>query len=63
MDPVPKKCMLCGKLMPIVKGSICDPCQDRVRREAMGDQDHARGQAEKELKRHGVNPESGKVRK
>jgi hypothetical protein len=50
-----KKCMVCGKVMP-GRGAICEPCQDRIRREAMGEQASTRSQAEKELKKHGVNP-------
>jgi len=49
--------MICGKAMAI-KGAICDPCQERIHREAMGQQADLRGQAEKELKKHGVNPDS-----
>ena len=58
-----KKCLVCGKLFPIVRGGICDPCQDRIRREAMGEQANVRDQAERELKKQGVNPEPGKERK
>ena len=54
-----KKCMICGKAVPL-KGGICDPCKDRIRREALGQQAGERGQAETELKKHGVNPESGR---
>ena len=54
-----KKCMVCGKAVAL-KGGICDPCQDRIRREALGRQAVERGQAEKELKKHGVAPESGR---
>ena len=54
-----KKCMICAKAAPL-KGGICDPCQDRIRREALGQQAVERGQAEKELKKHGVTPESGR---
>jgi len=50
-----RKCMICGKAAP-VKGAICDPCQDRIRREALGQQAGERGEAEKELKKHGVTP-------
>lgn len=53
-----KKCMICGKLVPL-KGRICDPCQERIRREAMGKQAEVRTQAEKELKKHGVSPDPG----
>jgi hypothetical protein len=54
-----KKCMICAKAVAL-KGGICDPCQDRIRREALGQQAGERGQAETELKKHGVNPESGR---
>lgn len=63
MEPEKKKCMLCGKVVPLVKGGICDPCQERIRREAMGEQADLRNQAEKALKKHGIVPESGKERK
>jgi hypothetical protein len=54
-----KKCMVCGKATPL-KGGICDPCQERIRGEALGRQTGERGQAERELKKHGVNPGTGK---
>jgi hypothetical protein len=54
-----KKCMICGKAAPL-KGGICDPCQERIRGEALGRQSGERGEAERELKKHGVNPRSGK---
>ena len=57
-----KKCMVCGKAVPL-RGGICEPCQDRIRREAMGEQAGARSQAEKELKKHGVNPDHGREKK
>jgi hypothetical protein len=57
-----KKCMLCGKPCPL-KGGICELCQERVRREAMGEQAGTRAEAEKELKKHGVVPSQGKERK
>ena len=50
-----KKCMVCGKAVPL-KGGICDPCQERIRGEALGRQSGERGDAERELKKHGVNP-------
>jgi len=57
-----RRCMICGKAMAI-KGAICDPCQERIHREARGQQADVRGQAEKELKKHGVNPEPGTKQK
>jgi predicted amidophosphoribosyltransferase len=62
MEQERKKCMVCGKAMPL-KGGICDPCQERIRREAMGEHVDARIEAEKELKRHGVTPDSGTKKK
>lgn len=55
MEPGKKKCMVCGKVMTL-KGGICDPCQERIRREAAGGQATIRAQAEKELKKQGVTP-------
>lgn len=51
--------MICGKASPL-KGGICDPCQERIRGEALGRQTGERSQAERELKKHGVNPGTGK---
>jgi len=62
MEPEKKRCMVCGKPMPL-KGGICDPCQERIRREAMGEQGGIRDEAERELRKHGVTPERGKERK
>ncbi len=62
MEPEKKKCMVCGKLM-VLKGGICEPCRERIRREAMGEQANIRTQADKELKKHGVTPDQGKARK
>ena len=62
MDKEKKKCMICGKDVPL-KGGICEPCQERIRREAMGQQADIRTQAEKELKKHGVAPNQGRERK
>ena len=54
-----KNCMICGK-PAAMKGGICDPCQDRIRREALGEQASQGGAAEKELRKHGVAPAPGK---
>ena len=51
-----KKCMICGKAYEQLKGGICEACQDRIRREAMGEQAGANDQANRELTRHGVTP-------
>lgn len=57
-----KKCLVCGKLA-LVQGGICFPCQERIRREAMGEKEELRSQAEKELKKYGVVPVEGAVKK
>ena len=51
-----KKCMICGKAALPLRGGICDPCQDRIRREALGQQAGERGAADTDLKKHGVTP-------
>jgi hypothetical protein len=51
-----KKCMICGKSLTIAKGGICEPCQDRIRREAMGEQAGISDRADQELAKHGVTP-------
>ncbi len=56
MADAQKKCMVCAKPAAILKGGICEPCQDRIRREAMGEQAGISDRAERELSRHGVTP-------
>jgi predicted nucleic acid-binding Zn ribbon protein len=51
-----RKCMICGKAVPLT-GGICAPCQERIRKEALGHQADQRVEAEKELKKHGVPSE------
>jgi len=51
-----KKCMICAKSVLILKGGICEPCQDRIRREALGEQAGVGERADRELAKHGVNP-------
>lgn len=60
MEEEKKRCMICGKLVLMVKGGICDPCQQQIRGEALGKNADARAQAEKELKKHGVQTDLGK---
>jgi hypothetical protein len=48
--------MICAKLAAVLKGGICEPCQDRIRREALGEQAGVAQGAERELSRHGVAP-------
>ena len=51
-----KRCMVCAKEVAILKGGICEPCQERIRREALGEQAGVGERADRELARHGVNP-------
>ncbi len=62
MEQQKKNCMLCGKALPL-KGGICEPCQERVRREAQGERESTRAEAEKELRRHGVVPDRREEKK
>jgi hypothetical protein len=56
MDNVKSKCMICAKVATSLKGGICEPCQDRIRREAMGEQAGISDRAERELAKHGITP-------
>jgi hypothetical protein len=56
MSEPKKNCMICGKTMASVKTGICEPCQDRIRREALGEQADISERADRELTRHGVSP-------
>jgi hypothetical protein len=55
MAEKPKVCMLCGK--EVETGSICPACAEGVKREALGKQANLKQQAEREIRRQGVNPE------
>ncbi|MGH7808918.1 MAG: hypothetical protein ACREP5_01450 [Candidatus Binatia bacterium] len=54
MSEALKKCMICAKPSPELKGGICNPCQDRIRREAMGEQAGIADRAEREISRQGI---------
>jgi hypothetical protein len=56
MAQAEKKCMVCAKPAPVLKGGICEPCQEKIRREAMGEQARVSDGADRELTRHGVSP-------
>jgi len=56
MAQVEKKCMVCAKAAPLLKGGICELCQDKIRREAMGEQARTSEAAERELTRQGITP-------
>jgi hypothetical protein len=55
MSEPQKKCMICGKTTAVLKGGICEPCQDRIRREALGEQAGIGERADRELASHGVS--------
>ena len=40
----------------VLKGGICASCQEKIRRETMGEQAHASEKRRRELSRHGVAP-------
>ena len=56
MHEAMKKCMICARPADTLKGGICETCQDRIRREAMGEQAGIAERAEQELARHGIKP-------
>jgi hypothetical protein len=56
MADAKKRCMICAKEAAVLKGGICEPCQDRIRREAMGQQAGISERADKELSKHGITP-------
>jgi hypothetical protein len=55
-EKVKKRCMVCGKGLE-AQGSICASCQERIRKEALGEHDKTRIQSERELRKQGVTPE------
>ena len=48
--------MICAKAAEVLNGGICQPCQDRIRREAMGEQAGVSDRAEREIARQGIAP-------
>ena len=50
-----KKCMVCAKPTENMRGGICEVCQDKIRREAMGEQARNSENAEREISRQGVS--------
>jgi hypothetical protein len=56
MKDASKKCMICAKPAAVLKGGICEPCQDRIRREAMGEQAGTAERANRELSHQGITP-------
>ncbi len=56
MSEAAKKCMICAKPSEALKGGICQPCQERIRREALGEQAGVADRAEREISRQGIAP-------
>jgi predicted amidophosphoribosyltransferase len=54
MSEEKKKCMVCAKPVTVLKGGICERCQERIRREALGEQSGVADRAEQELTHQGV---------
>jgi len=55
-EAINKRCMICARPTDILKGGICEPCQERIRREALGEHAGIAERAEQELLRHGIRP-------
>lgn len=56
MSEATKKCMICAKTAEALKGGICQPCQERIRREALGEQAGVADRADREISRQGIAP-------
>ena len=56
MTATSKKCMVCAKPATVLKGGICEACQEKIRREALGEQARTSEGADRELIHHGVTP-------
>jgi len=56
MGEANKRCMICAKPAEVLKGGICQPCQERIRREALGEQAGVADRAEREISRQGIAP-------
>lgn len=52
-----KLCMLCG-IREVETSSICPTCSEGVKREALGQQSTLKRQAEREIRRQGVSPDT-----
>ena len=52
-----RRCMVCAKEFEMGT-SVCDACNAKIRGEAAGKKEGLRKEAEREIKRAGVNPES-----
>ena len=49
------RCMVCGKTIEI-SASICQPCQESIRGEAVGKRKKVGAAADKAMKKHGEKP-------
>jgi predicted nucleic acid-binding Zn ribbon protein len=55
MSEQKKRCMVCGKPMD-VDTSICQPCNDSIKGEAVGKQKKMVKTADKQIMKHGQKP-------
>jgi len=46
--------MICAKTSEVLHGGVCQPCQERIRREALGEQAGIAERAEREISRQGI---------
>jgi hypothetical protein len=56
MTEATKRCMVCAKPTTTLKGGICEVCEDKIRREALGEQARTGEGADRELTRQGITP-------
>jgi predicted nucleic acid-binding Zn ribbon protein len=54
-----RTCILCGRKEEM-QSYICSACQDKIQREAMGKRQQMRKEAERALRKHGVDPDNNK---
>ncbi|MFQ5458377.1 MAG: hypothetical protein ACE5FC_08000 [Myxococcota bacterium] len=57
-----RRCMMCAKEFEMA-GSVCEACNAKVRGEATGKKEGLRKEAEREIKRAGVSPDTRKHEK
>jgi len=56
-EPTKKRCLVCGQ-EKVFEGSICPGCQERIRGEAAGRKKEEKADADRALRREGVDPRS-----
>jgi hypothetical protein len=59
MTDVKRRCMICAKEKAF-EGSICRECEAMIRGEAAGKKQQIRKDAERELRKEGLDPEKKK---